>query len=88
MAEKTGSVTGISGTSTLPSVPPWDFDVNASHPLASGHAIIRPEETVVRILVCISPYTLALLTAVAVRGVVVWRRLLLRQRPMHPTPSG
>jgi hypothetical protein len=73
-APNTGEATGMSGTATLPGIPPWDFEVTASHILGNGLTTIRPGETAVRITAGVSPYTIALLAAVAAAGVVVWRR--------------
>jgi MYXO-CTERM domain-containing protein len=73
-AENVADVTGISGTTTLPAIPPWDFRVTASHLLGGGAATIRPNETAVRVTSGVSPYTIALLAAVAVLGAVAWRR--------------
>jgi hypothetical protein len=73
-AENVADVTGISGTTTLPAIPPWDFRVTASHLLGGGAATIRPNETAVRVTSGVSPYTIALLAAVAVLGAVTWRR--------------
>jgi hypothetical protein len=73
-AENIAEVTGISGTATLPAIPPWDFKVTASHLLGGGAATIRPNETAVRVTAGVSPYTIALLAAVAVLGAVAWRR--------------
>ena len=73
-AENTGGVSGISGTATIPAIPPWDFEVTAFHALGRGKVTIRPGETATRITAGFSPYTLALLAALAAAGVVAWRR--------------
>jgi hypothetical protein len=73
-AENIAEVTGISGAATLAAIPPWDFKVTASHLLGGGAATIRPNETAVRVTAGVSPYTIALLAAVAVLGAVAWRR--------------
>jgi hypothetical protein len=78
-AENVAEVAGISGTATLPAIPPWDFEASASHLLGRGVTTIRPGEATVRITAGISPYTIALLVTVAVLGVVAWRRRVSRQ---------
>jgi hypothetical protein len=72
--ENVAEVTGISGTATLPAIPPWDFKVTAIHTLGWGSTIIRPNETAVRVTAGVSPYTIALLATVVVLGVIAWRR--------------
>jgi hypothetical protein len=73
-AENVADVTGISGATVIPAIPPWDFKVTASHLLGSGSATIRPNETATRVTAGVSPYTMALLATVAVLGVIAWRR--------------
>jgi hypothetical protein len=73
-AENIADVTGISGATVIPAIPPWDFKVTASHILGKGETTIRPNETAVRVTAGVSPYTITLLAAVAVLGAVAWRR--------------
>jgi hypothetical protein len=73
-AENVADVTGISGATVIPAIPPWDFKVTASHILGKGETTIRPNETAVRVTAGVSPYTITLLATVAVLGVMVWRR--------------
>jgi hypothetical protein len=73
-AENVADVTGISGSTVLPAIPPWDFKVTASHLLGGGAATIKPNETATRVTAGVSPYTMALLATVAVLGVIAWRR--------------
>jgi len=77
-AENVADVTGISGTTTLPAIPPWDFEASASHILGRGVTTIRPGDATARITAGISPYTIALLAIVATLGVVAWRRKVSR----------
>jgi hypothetical protein len=77
-AENVADVTGISGTTTLPAIPPWDFEASASHILGRGITTIRPGETTARITAGISPYTIALLAIAVTLGVVAWRRKVSR----------
>jgi hypothetical protein len=77
-AENVADVTGISGTTTLPAIPPWDFEASASHILGRGVTTIRPGDATARITAGISPYTIALLVTVAVLGVMAWRRKVSR----------
>jgi hypothetical protein len=74
--ENIADVTGISGTTTLPAIPPWDFEASASHLLGRGVTTIRPGDATARITAGISPYTIALL-AIAVT-LVAWRRKVSR----------
>jgi hypothetical protein len=78
-AENVADVTGISGATVIPAIPPWDFKVTASHSLGSGATTIKPNETAVRVAAGVSPYTIALLATVAVLGAVIWRRRVLRR---------
>jgi hypothetical protein len=73
-----GDVTGILGATTLYAVPPWEFEIMVSHMLGTGHAVIRPQDTEVRIQAGISPYTLVILvlaaSLAATVGVLKWRK--------------
>jgi hypothetical protein len=77
-AENVADVTGISGTTTLPAIPPWDFEASASHILGRGVTTIRPGDATARITAGISPYTIALLAIAVTLGVVAWRRKVSR----------
>jgi hypothetical protein len=77
-AENVADVTGISGTTTLPAIPPWDFEASASHLLGRGVTTIRPGDATARITAGISPYTIALLAIAVTLGVVAWRRKVSR----------
>jgi hypothetical protein len=77
-AENVADVTGISGTTTLPAIPPWDFEASASHILGRGVTTIRPGDATARITAGISPYTIALLAIAVALGVVAWRRKVSR----------
>jgi hypothetical protein len=77
-AENVADVTGISGTTTLPAIPPWDFEASASHILGRGVTNIRPGDATARITAGISPYTIALLAIAVTLGVVAWRRKVSR----------
>jgi hypothetical protein len=77
-AENVADVTGISGTTTLPAIPPWDFETSASHILGRGVTTIRPGDATARITAGISPYTIALLAIAVTLGVVAWRRKVSR----------
>jgi hypothetical protein len=76
--ENIADVTGISGTTTLPAIPPWDFEASASHILGRGVTTIRPGDATARITAGISPYTIALLAIAVTLGVVAWRRKVSR----------
>jgi hypothetical protein len=76
--ENIADVTGISGTTTLPAIPPWDFEASASHLLGRGVTTIRPGDATARITAGISPYTIALLAIAVTLGVVAWRRKVSR----------
>jgi hypothetical protein len=78
-AENVADVTGISGATVIPAIPPWDFKVTALHILGKGEATIKPNETATRVTAGVSPYTIALLATVAVLGAAVWRRRMLRR---------
>jgi len=73
-AQNTGGATGLSGSTTIPAVPPWDFEAAASHALGRGLAKIGAGESKATITAGVSPYTIALLTIVAALSVVIWRR--------------
>jgi hypothetical protein len=77
-AENVADVTGISGTTTLPAIPPWNFEASASHILGRGVTTIRPGDATARITAGISPYTIALLAIAVTLGVVAWRRKVSR----------
>jgi hypothetical protein len=77
-AENVADVTGISGTTTLQAIPPWDFEASASHILGRGVTTIRPGDATARITAGISPYTIALLATAVTLGVVAWRRKVSR----------
>jgi hypothetical protein len=76
--ENIADVTGISGTTTLPAIPPWDFEASASHILGRGVTTVRPGDATARITAGISPYTIALLAIAVTLGVVAWRRKVSR----------
>jgi hypothetical protein len=73
-----GDVTGILGATALYAVPPWEFEIMVSHMLGTGQAVIRPQDTEVRIQAGISPYTLVILvlatSLAATVGVLKWRK--------------
>jgi hypothetical protein len=76
--ENIADVTGISGTTTLPAIPPWDFEASASHLLGRGVTTIRPGDATARITAGISPYTLVIIAistlTVSAIGVAKWRK--------------
>jgi hypothetical protein len=76
--ENVADVTGISGTTTLPAIPPWDFEASASHLLGRGVTTIRPGDATARITAGISPYTLVIIAistlTVSAIGVAKWRK--------------